>query len=238
MSEISFLDLIWIFIPILVVYIIYLKWSDDKFTIPYGLSRMFLQLILIGYVLTFIFNTKEFIYIVGILSVMLVVASIISMRPVASKDKRLYMASFISIFIGGMITLCFVVGGILDISLWYDPRYIIPLAGMIFANSMNSVSISAERFEVEFERENTYEKARNISYKASMIPNINSLFAVGLVSIPGMMTGQILSGVSPFVAVKYQIMVMCMIIASSGISTAIYLKLIEKYNTNKGKENA
>ena len=238
MSEISFLDLIWIFIPILVVYIIYLKWSDDKFTIPYGLSRMFLQLILIGYVLTFIFNTKEFIYIVGILSVMLVVASIISMRPVASKDKRLYIASFISIFIGGMITLCFVVGGILDISLWYDPRYIIPLAGMIFANSMNSVSISAERFEVEFERESSYEKARNISYKASMIPNINSLFAVGLVSIPGMMTGQILSGVSPFVAVKYQIMVMCMIIASSGISTAIYLKLIEKYNTNKGKENA
>lgn len=238
MSEISFLDLIWIFIPILLVYIIYLKWSDDKFTIPYGLSRMFLQLILIGYVLTFIFNTKEFIYIVGILSVMLVVASIISLRPVASKDKRLYIASFISIFIGGMITLCFVVGGILDISLWYDPRYIIPLAGMIFANSMNSVSISAERFEVEFERENSYEKARNISYKASMIPNINSLFAVGLVSIPGMMTGQILSGVSPFVAVKYQIMVMCMIIASSGISTAIYLKLIEKYNTNKGKENA
>jgi len=238
MREISFLDLVWIFIPILAVYIIYLKWSNDKFTIPYGLSRMFLQLILIGYVLTFIFNTKDFIYIIGILSVMLVVASIISMRPVAKKDKRLYIASFVSIFIGGIITLCFVVGGILDISLLYDPRYIIPLAGMIFANSMNSVSIGAERFEVEYERENDYEKARNIAYKASMIPNINSLFAVGLVSIPGMMTGQILSGVSPFIAVKYQIMVMCMIIASSGISTAIYLKLIEKYNTNKGKENA
>ena len=238
MREISFLDLVWIFIPILAVYIIYLKWSNDKFTIPYGLSRMFLQLILIGYVLTFIFNTKDFIYIIGILSVMLVVASIISMRPVAKKDKRLYIASFVSIFIGGIITLCFVVGGILDISLLYDPRYIIPLAGMIFANSMNSVSIGAERFEVEYERENDYEKARNIAYIASMIPNINSLFAVGLVSIPGMMTGQILSGVSPFVAVKYQIMVMCMIIASSGISTAIYLKLIEKYNTNKGKENA
>jgi len=238
MNEITFLDLIWIFIPILAVYIIYVKWSDDKITLPYALSRMFLQLILIGYVLTFIFNTKDFIYIIGILSVMLVVASIIAMRPVAQKDKRLYIASFISIFIGGMITLCFVVGGILDISLWYDPRYIIPLAGMIFANSMNSVSIGAERFEVEYERESIYKKARNIAYKASMIPNINSLFAVGLVSIPGMMTGQILSGVSPFVAVKYQIMVMCMIIASSGISTAIYLKLIEKYNTNKGKENA
>ena len=230
MPEISFLDLIWLLIPIAVVYVIYLKWSDDKITIPYGLSRMFLQLILVGYVLTYIFNTKEFIYIIGILTVMLIVASIIAMRPVASKNRSLYMISFISIFIGGMITLCFVVGGILDLSLWYEPRYIIPLAGMIFANSMNSVSIAAERYEVEYKRDEIYTKARNTAYKASMIPNINSLFAVGLVSIPGMMTGQILSGVSPLIAVKYQIMVMCMIISSSGISTAIYLKLIEKYN--------
>ena len=58
-----------------------------------------------------------------------------------------------------------------------------------------------------------------------MIPVINSLFAVGLVSIPGMMTGQILSGVSPLIAARYQIMVMCMIFASAGISTAIFLSL-------------
>lgn len=239
MTQISFLDLIWLLIPIVVVYVIYLKWSDDKVTIPYGLSRMFLQLILIGYVLTYIFNTKDFIYIVAILTVMLIVASIISMRPVAQKNRNLYLISFISIFIGGMITLCFVVGGILELSLWYDPRYIIPLAGMIFANSMNSVSIAAERYEVEYQRDGVYTKARNTAYKASMIPNINSLFAVGLVSIPGMMTGQILSGVSPLIAVKYQIMVMCMIISSSGISTAIYLKLIEKYNIkNQGEKHA
>ena len=138
-----------------------------------------------------------------------------------------------------MITLCFVIGGILDVGLWYEPRYIIPLAGMIFANAMNSVSIAAERYEVEYERDKIYKNARNIAYKASMIPNINLLFAVGLVSIPGMMTGQILSGVSPLIAVKYQIMVMCMIISSSGISTAIYLKLLEKYNIkNQGENNA
>jgi putative ABC transport system permease protein len=233
MTEISFLDLIWIFIPIVFVYYIYAKWTNDTTTIPYGLTRMFFQLILLGYVLTFIFASQEFIYIVGFLSVMLIVASVIAMRPVAAKNKILYLMSFSSIFIGGMITLLFVVGGILDFSLWNEPRYIIPLAGMIFANSMNSVSIAAERFEGEYDRENIYEKARNTAYKASMIPNINSLFAVGLVLIPGMMTGQILGGVSPLIAVKYQIMVMCMIISSSGISTAIYLKLIEKYNKQR-----
>ena len=59
-----------------------------------------------------------------------------------------------------------------------------------------------------------------------MIPVINSLLAVGLVSLPGMMTGQILSGVSPLVASRYQIMVMCMIFASAGISTALFLAMI------------
>ena len=227
MHQISFLDLIWILIPISAVYYIYQKWSGDRKTFPYAFSRMFLQLIAIGYILTYIFNTKNLFQVLGILTVMLVVASIISLRPVTKKDKGLYFTSFISIFIGGTITLSFVILGILDLELWYEPRYIIPLAGMIFANSMNSVSIGAERFSVEYERSKDYESARSTAYKASLISNINTLFAVGLVSIPGMMTGQILSGVSPIIAVKYQIMVMCMVISSSGLSTAVYLYRIK-----------
>lgn len=228
MYQISFLDLIWIALPLLFVYYIYQKWSNDKITIPHAISRMFLQLIVIGYVLTYIFETKNFYIIMAILSIMLIVASIISLRPVAKKNLQLYWFSFLSIFIGGGITLVFVIGGVLNLTLWYEPRFLIPLAGMIFANSMNSVSISAERFNVEYERSFQYESSRNTAYKAALIPTINTLFAVGLVSIPGMMTGQILSGVSPLIAVKYQIMVMCMILVSSGISTAMYLKLLEK----------
>ncbi len=228
MHIITFYDLLYILFPLAVVYYIYQKWSGDKTTIPYALSRMFLQLVLIGYVLTYIFETKNFFIVMGILSIMLIVASIISMRPVASKNRLLYIKSFISIFTGGVITLSFVIIGVLDLELWYEPRFLIPLAGMIFANAMNSVSISAERFETEYNRENSYIHARNTAYKAALIPNINTLFAVGLVSIPGMMTGQILSGVSPLIAVKYQIMVMCMVISSSGLSTAMYLKLLQK----------
>ncbi len=228
MYQISFIDLIWIVLPLLFVYYIYQKWSNDKITIPYAISRMFLQLIVIGYVLTYIFETKNFYIIMAILSIMLIVASIISLRPVAKKNLQLYWFSFLSIFIGGGITLVFVIGGVLNLTLWYEPRFLIPLAGMIFANSMNSVSISAERFNVEYERSFQYESSRNTAYKAALIPTINTLFAVGLVSIPGMMTGQILSGVSPLIAVKYQIMVMCMILVSSGISTAMYLKLLQQ----------
>jgi len=159
---------------------------------------------------------------------MLVAASVIALRPLQKKHRNLYLYTFVSIFTGGVFTLIMVVFGVLDLNPWYEPRFLIPLAGMIFANSMNAVSISAERFENESERGYRYVEARATSYKAALIPIINSLFAVGLVSLPGMMTGQILSGVDPLIAVRYQMMVMLMILGSAGISVAIYLLLLKK----------
>jgi len=100
---------------------------------------------------------------------------------------------------------------------WFEPNLVVPIAGMIFANSMNTVSLAAERFESEFKRGENYISARRTALDATLIPQINSLFAVGLVALPGMMTGQILSGVDPNIAVRYQIMVMWMIFGS-GVS--------------------
>ena len=115
--------------------------------------------------------------------------------------------------------------GVLNLYPWYLPEYFIPLAGMIFANAMNSVSLAADRLEAETKRNMEYNQARNIAFRSALIPITNSLFAVGLVSIPGMMTGQILSGVSPLIAARYQIMVMCMIYGAAGISSACFLTL-------------
>jgi len=98
---------------------------------------------------------------------------------------------------------------------------------MIFAGAMNSVSIAAERMQTEMRRDVPYMEARGVALKASLIPIVNSLFAVGLVSLPGMMTGQILSGVSPLIAARYQIMVMCMLFASAGMSSACFIALIK-----------
>ena len=105
------------------------------------------------------------------------------------------------------------------------PRYMIPLAGMVFASSMNGISLAAERLRAELERNIKYKKAKVIALKAALIPITNSLLAVGLVSLPGMMTGQILSGVSPHIAVRYQIMVMCMIFSSVGLSSYLFLMI-------------
>lgn len=226
--NISLLNLLWIMIPVAIVIVIYIRWTQDKATLFYALFRMLIQLILIGYVLTYIFDANSPYLVVFILSVMLIAASIIAMRPLQKQQKSLYIYAFTAIFIGGIFTLMMVVFGVLDLHPWYEPRFLIPIAGMIFANSMNAVSISAERFESELERGNNYSDARATSYKAALIPIINALFAVGLVSLPGMMTGQILSGVDPLIAVRYQIMVMLMILGSAGISVAIYLMFLKK----------
>ena len=226
--HIDLLDLLWVMIPVAVVIVIYIRWTQDKTTIFYALGRMLIQLILIGYVLTYIFTSNSSYLVILILSIMLVFASIISLRPLQKKNRKLYLYAFVSIFMGGIFTLLLVIFGVLDLNPWYEPRFLIPLAGMLFANSMNAVSISAERFENESQRGYNYLEARATSYKAALIPIVNSLFAVGLVSLPGMMTGQILSGVDPLIAVRYQMMVMLMILGSAGISVSIYLILMKK----------
>lgn len=226
--NISLINLFWVMIPVAIVIVIYMRWTQDKATLFYALFRMLIQLMLIGYVLTYIFDANSPYLVVLILSVMLIAASIIALRPVQKQHSTLYLYAFISILLGGIFTLMMVIFGVLDLNPWYEPQFLIPIAGMIFANSMNAVSISAERFESEIDRDNSYIDARAISYKAALIPIVNALFAVGLVSLPGMMTGQILSGVDPLIAVRYQIMVMLMILGSAGISVAIYLHFMKE----------
>ena len=226
--EIGYIDLLWIVLPVLGVLGIYWRWSLGIRQAIHAVVRMVLQLIVIGYALLYIFAVENSVIVVGILGVMLAAASIITLRPVRKKTKSLYFKVLGSIAVGGIITLVIVTQCVVGLDPWHQPRYLIPLAGMIFANAMNAVSIAAERFEAEIDRSCTYTIARAAAFQAALIPVVNSLFAVGLVSLPGMMTGQILSGISPLVATRYQIMVMCMIFGSAGISCAVYLHFQKK----------
>jgi len=186
---------------------------------------MLVQLFLIGYFLTFIFESDNAWIVIGVLAVMLFSSSWIGLRTLSKYRRKLYSKAFISILLGGGLVLALVTQGVLNLEPWYLPSYMIPLAGMIFASAMNSVSLAGERLDAELSRGIDYDDAKKIAIQASLIPIVNSLFAVGLVSLPGMMTGQILSGVSPFIAARYQIMVMCMLFGSAGISSALFLVL-------------
>jgi len=163
-------------------------------------------------------------------------SSWIALNNIEASKRQLFQRAVLAISLSGVLTLLIITQGVLQLSPWYHAQTLIPLAGMVFASSMNSVSLSGERFYSELVNEVSYEQARNTAFQASMIPNVNALLAVGIVSLPGMMTGQILSGVSPFIAARYQIMVMCMIFASAGISSAYFLYLakpkVKLKNTN------
>ena len=213
------------FCPVVLVLAVLYRWSVGSGTAVYALARMLGQLLLVGYVLKYIFNSSRPSIVCAVLCVMLIVASWISLRPIRKKRARTYFEALISISVAGVAILAVVTKGVLDLGLWYEARVVIPLAGMIFSMSMNTLSLAAERYESETGRGATHDEARQVALRAALIPLINSLFAVGLVSLPGMMTGQILSGVDPLVAVRYQIMVMAMIFGSAGLSAACFLML-------------
>ncbi|MDJ0709825.1 MAG: ABC transporter permease [Woeseiaceae bacterium] len=212
-------------VPTLVVLVIMWRWAAGLGTGIYATLRMLLQLLLIGYVLVYIFETRRPLIVIAVLIVMLVVSSWIAIRPIVDKSWRLYRHALVAVSLSGLLTLILVTQWVIGVEPWFSPRYQIPLAGMIFAGAMNTVSLAAERVYAETGRGVSYPEARREAFTAAMIPMINSLFAVGLVSLPGMMTGQILSGVSPMVAAKYQIVVMSMLFGVTGMSAAIFLSL-------------
>ena len=217
------INLSFAFIPVIIVIAILYKWSLDAGNAVYAVIRMLVQLLLVGYVLTTIFQAESAWMVVVVMLIMVTAASWIALGTIKTHRLGLYRHVFWSISIGGGLTLLLITQGVITLTPWFEPKYMIPLAGMIFANSMNSISLAAERLHAEIERNVPYEQARTIAFNAAFIPVVNSLFAVGLVALPGMMTGQILSGVSPVVAAHYQIVVMCMIFGSAGLSTACFL---------------
>jgi len=231
-------NLAFAFIPVLIVVAILFKWSLSPARTIYATGRMLLQLLLIGYALTYIFDAKNVWITLAVLSVMLVSASWIALGVVKEKRASLYAKAFVSVAIGGGATLAIVSQVVLRLDPWYHPRVLIPLAGMIFSNSMNCISLAAERATAELGRDEPFDKARGVALKTSLIPITNAFFAVGLVSLPGMMTGQILSGVDPLIAARYQIMVMCMVFGAGGISAALFLTVARRHLEGVANESS
>ena len=215
------------FIPVLVVIFIQFSWALPQKRTLHALARMLIQLLLVGFFLSYIFESNSAWLVLVLLVVMVLFSSWIALNNIEAPKRQLFQRAVLAISLSAILTLLIITQGVLQLSPWYHAQTLIPLAGMVFASSMNSISLSGERFYAELANDVSYKQARNIAFQASMIPNVNALLAVGIVSLPGMMTGQILSGVSPFIAARYQIMVMCMIFASAGISSAYFLYLVQ-----------
>ncbi|NRA20591.1 MAG: ABC transporter permease [Oceanospirillaceae bacterium] len=227
MQTISWLSLAWCIIPIVFTCLIYLYWKIDVLEVLIGSARMLVQLIGVGYLLIVMFLNPSWQFSSAIMLVMLSAATWIAIRPV--RHHRGYLLpALIALTLSVALHLFISAQLVLNMELWYAPKIIIPLAGMYFANTMNSISLAAERFHANLHQQMSAAQARDSAFKGAMIPQINTLLAVGLVSLPGMMTGQILSDVSPLIAVRYQIMIMTMLLGASAMGAAIMLWQLER----------
>lgn len=203
--------------------------------------RMTLQLIAMGYVLVYIFDQSRFyISVIFFFAMMFFAIRNIYARikvPIKKKLRRVIIFSIIS---GTAITTVYFLLLVINIDPWYDPRYFIPIAGMIIGNSMTGISIGVERLlgDMKAKKEliegalmlgaTPRDATSNImkdTFTSAIMPTINSMVGMGIVFLPGMMTGQILAGLSPLIAIEYQIAIMLGILGSVSITLFILTRL-------------
>lgn len=207
-----------------------------------GAIRTTVQLLAIGFVLKTLFQHAQF----GWVSLAAIFMLLMAGREVNSRQKRTFrgwwgyglgtLAMFISSFSVTLFTLLVIINN----QPWYEPQYAIPLLGMLLGNTMNGVSLGLDRLtQSVWEQRSSIEGhlllgatpqtvMRPIlrdSMHVGLIPIINSMAAAGIVSLPGMMTGQILAGAAPIEAVKYQILIMFGIAAGTGFATILAVSL-------------
>lgn len=246
--DLSYLDLA-ISLGLILIVVGLSRWQQLKLEgdLVVATIRTFLQLLAVGYILKYIFALNEWYLVMLTLLVMIIVAA----RTVIGRQKKQtkelpYLVGF-AITVGSGISVFVATQILIQIEPWYEPHYLIPLAGMVIGNSMNGATLAVERVDSEIEArkmeieaylalgataKQAGEKSIRAAMKAAMIPTINSMMVVGIVSLPGMMTGQILSGTSPLIAVKYQIIIMYMIAFSVAASSFILANLrFRKYFT-------
>lgn len=202
--------------------------------------RMTIQLFIAGYLLTWVFERPHFLTVLLILVVMLLFAVINSIRRINEHVPfRLRKVMSVSLIIGAVGSLGFFLLVIVGNGSWQDPRYVIPIAGMIVGNSMTGVALGASRLIQGMDDQRpTIEaalmlgatprtSARKVvqqAFDAAILPTVNTMVGIGIVSLPGMMTGQILAGQDPNVAIRYQIAIMVSIMAAVAISVVILVE--------------
>ena len=234
--EISLVRLLISFVPVVAAIVLLMRYSLGAWSGLYATARMLIQLLVIGYVLTYIFDADQPYIVLAVLLVMMAAASWIALRPLAPRTPARYAMALTAVAGSGLLTLALVSQGVLSLDPWYNARYLVPLSGMIFSAAMNAVSLAAERYDAELASGAAPGDALPTALNAAFIPQINTLLAVGLVALPGMMTGQILAGVEPLIAVRYQIVVMCMLFGVTGMSAAAYLVLVARYAAARPQE--
>lgn len=198
-------------------------------------ARTTLQLLVVGYVLAIVFSLESPWAVLGVTLVMLTIAAIVARNRISKRLPGLLPLVWGSILVSTVLTLGYTTLLVIRPPSWYEPQYWVPLAGIVLGNAMNSSAIAGERLlstvknsrleiETHLSLGATPEQAiaayRRDAIKAGLIPIINAMMVVGMVTLPGIITGQLLSGINPFTASLYQMLIMFML-AFANLLTAL-----------------
>ena len=237
------LILIYLILIIPIAIIILLKLGLLK-SLLISLARMTIQLAFVGLYLKFIFDLNSMLVNITWLIIMAAVASFTVLSHAGLKWRRFFPTTFAAVTFATSLVVGLFVVGIIQPAPFYDAQYIIPIFGMVLGNCMRSNVLSLERFFSEIRKnENefvTYQLlGANLSestrpylrsaLRAAVTPHISTMTTLGIVSLPGMMTGQILGGSFPSVAIKYQIAIMICIFSAMLIGSTLNLILNLKF---------
>nr|WP_277922549.1 iron export ABC transporter permease subunit FetB [Coleofasciculus sp. FACHB-1120] len=199
-------------------------------------GRTIIQLLGVGYVLAFVFAWKNPWAVLALLMVMLSIAAIVARNRIGKKIPQVLPVVWGSILVSSALTLSYTTLLILQPPIWYEPQYLIPLAGIVLGNAMNGAAIAGERLsstvnasrteiETHLSLGATPQQAvaqyRKDSIRAGLIPTLNQMMVVGVVTLPGIITGQLLSGVDPLNAASYQILIMFMLAFTNLVTTLL-----------------
>lgn len=223
-----------------------LLWSlrvGNQLELAWGAVRTVAQLLAVGYVLRWIFETDAVWWVLAAFAVMLSVASWTAARRTERPAPGLLPVSALALAVGSGATTLAVTALVVRVDPWWDPRYFLPLAGMIVGNAMNAAALASERLHAEIRarrgeieellalgatpRQAVREPIR-VATRAGLVPTINAMMTVGLVSLPGMMTGQMIAGADPGTAARYQIVVMFMLAAATTIAAVLLTQLMAR----------
>jgi len=213
-----------------------------------GAFRACVQLIFVGYLIQYIFDLKNWFLVLIIILVMVFAASQTLIKRLKNPVRGTYIYALIAVSAASILSLTVISGLIIRQEPWYDPRYLIPLSGMIIANGMNGATLAGERYGSEISlrlpeiemllslgqtAREASKRARQQALNTALLPSINNMMVMGIVHLPGMMTGQIIAGENPVTAVKYQIIVILAIAAAVSVSSWIFINLLDKRYFNK-----
>lgn len=196
--------------------------------------RTVVQLLLIGLVLKWVFELEAWYAVVGLALLMSLVAGTASVRRVERRWSGIWLDTMLCMWASSWLITGIAVMAVVQIQPWYKPQYAIPLLGMILGNTLNGISIGLDRLSAELAAHRDrvemllalgatrWEAAQGpvtTAIRSGMTPIINSMTIVGIVSLPGMMTGQLLEGADPAKAVRYQIVIMFLIASGTALGT-------------------